>query len=66
MPKIGDVQVSPAGAYDDGFMVECFDRWAGAREPCWAVPAWDEWSYPELCGPFATAADAAAAIAAVG
>jgi hypothetical protein len=64
MARIGSVQVSPPGAYEEGFMVEQFDYW-NTREPAWAVPAWDERGHPELCGPFATAAEAAAAIASV-
>jgi hypothetical protein len=50
--RTDDVRVSNAGEYSDGFYIECLHDWNSGR--FWAVPAWDEWGYADLEGPFET------------
>lgn len=58
-PRVGDVQVN-ATDYDGEIVVEQLGYWNG--ELCWAVPAWDERGYGDLEGPFASVAQAEAAV----
>lgn len=67
-PRIGDIQVTDFAEYGEdktGFVIEQFAYW-NQSEPCWAVPAWDERGYGELCGPFATRPEAEQALAETG
>lgn len=53
-------RVSKAGDYSDGFMIEQYNSFYPGDG--YAVPAWDEMGLAELCGPFATAEAAGAAL----
>lgn len=60
MPRLGAIQVNSTD-YDGDIVVERFDFW-NQPEPFWAVPAWDEGGAAPLAGPFASVAEAEAAI----
>jgi len=53
MPKNGEIRISPAGVYSNGYRIELW-AYHNMSEKSWAVPAWDKMNYPELVGPFPT------------
>ena len=61
MPITRDGAIRVNDTEYDGIVIELLANWTG-REPTWAVPPWEEWSRPDLAGPFATRADAERAI----
>lgn len=60
MAKLGDVRVNSMD-YDGDVVIEQYG-YHGQAAPCWAVPAWEERGDADLAGPFATRAEANAAV----
>ena len=59
-PKLGAIRAN-ATDYAGRIVVEQYAYWNSAWAH-WAVPTWDERGAPDLCGPFATLAEAEAAV----
>jgi hypothetical protein len=57
-----NIRVCDPSDYDGRVLIESLEYWNGRSEMSWAVPAWEEAGYSELCGPFNTREDAQAAI----
>lgn len=63
MPDIGTARIEDAReyGYEHGYVIEVFSFW-NRSDPSWAIPAWEEWGYPERAGVFPTRGEAEKAI----
>lgn len=60
-PRLQSLQVNSTD-YDGDIVIEQFSYWSMQDGPSWAVPAWDESGASNLAGPFASHAEAQAAL----
>lgn len=60
MPRLNDARVNDRD-YEGRIVIEKFNYWNDS-EPSWAVPDWEERGEGDLAGPFATRAEAIAAL----